>query len=101
MKIEKQMLTDWQFAVGDTMDCLENGHTVQVPHTWNIEEGTEEYWGIGWYRKELEVPEAWLAGCVRLYFHSVYHDAVVYVEKKQENIKIPAIRHLQWTLQSI
>ena len=79
MKIEKQMLTDWKFAVGDTMDCLENGHTVQVPHTWNIEEGTEEYWGIGWYQKELEVPEAWLAGCVRLYFHSVYHDAVVYV----------------------
>ena len=46
---------------------------------WNIEGGTEEYWGIGWYQTELEVPEEWLSGCVRIYFHSVYHDAKIYV----------------------
>ena len=45
----------------------------------NFEGGTEEYWGIGWYQSELEVPEEWLSGCVRLYFHSVYHDAKIYV----------------------
>ena len=52
---------------------------MQIPHTWNIEGGTEEYWGIGWYQAEFEVPEEWLSGCVRLYFHSVYHDAKIYV----------------------
>lgn len=79
MKIEKRMLSEWKFAVGETKECLENSHIVQIPHTWNIEGGTEEYWGIGWYQTELEVPEEWLSGCVRLYFHSVYHDAKIYV----------------------
>ena len=73
------MLSEWKFAVGETKECLENSHIVQIPHTWNIEGGTEEYWGIGWYQTELEVPEEWLSGCVRLYFHSVYHDAKIYV----------------------
>lgn len=45
----------------------------------NIEGGTEEYWGIGWYQTEVEVPEEWLSVCVRLYFHSAYHDAKIYV----------------------
>ena len=79
MKIEKRMLSEWKFAVGETKECLENSHIVQIPHTWNIEGGTEEYWGIGWYQTELEVPEEWLSGCVRIYFHSVYHDAKIYV----------------------
>lgn len=30
-------------------------------------------------KTEVEVPEEWLSGCVRLYFHSVYHDAKIYV----------------------
>lgn len=79
MKIEKRMLSEWKLAVGETKECLENSHIVQIPHTWNIEGGTEEYWGIGWYQTELEVPEEWLSGCVRIYFHSVYHDAKIYV----------------------
>ena len=79
MKIEKRMLSEWKFAVGETKECLENSHIVQIPHTWNIEGGTEEYWGIGWYQTELEVPEEWLSVCVRLYFHSAYHDAKIYV----------------------
>ncbi len=62
----------------------------------NFEGGTEEYWGIGWYQSELEVPEEWLSGCVRLYFHSVYHDAKIYVNGElQENIRIPDIHLLQ------
>ena len=30
-------------------------------------------------KTEVEVPEEWLSGCVRIYFHSVYHDAKIYV----------------------
>ena len=30
-------------------------------------------------KTEVEVPEEWLSVCVRLYFHSVYHDAKIYV----------------------
>ena len=79
MNIEKRMISDWQFAIGESADCLKNSHAVQIPHTWNIEEGTEDYQGTGWYQTELEVPEEWLGGCVRLYFHGVYHDAKIYV----------------------
>ena len=30
-------------------------------------------------KTEVEVPEEWLSVCVRLYFHSAYHDAKIYV----------------------
>ena len=30
-------------------------------------------------KTEVEVPEEWLSVCVRLYFHSVYHDAKIYL----------------------
>ena len=79
----KKELKHWVFAVGDGEDCLRDGKEVTVPHTWNIEEGKEEYWGTGWYEHSLDVPEEWADKRVRLRFGAAYHSAVVYVNGRE------------------
>lgn len=89
---------NWQFAIDSTglgaKEHWENGipvklsREVTVPHTWNIEAGTEDYEGLAWYQKSLKLPIDWKGKNVRIKFEAVYHDAVVYVngEKVGENL---------------
>lgn len=88
MRVLSQNLVKWKFAAGETEECLKNAREVTIPHTWNVEEGTEDYWGKGWYETVISVEEDWLKGSVRLFFRAVYHDAFVYVngEKAGEHL---------------
>lgn len=79
----KQQLKVWKFALGDTRACLENGAEVTVPHTWNVENGREEFRGTGWYSCRLEVPAEWSGKSVRVRFSAVYHDAVIYLNGRE------------------
>lgn len=79
----KQTLQNWIFATGDTPDCLQHGRAVTVPHTWNIEDGLEEYTGLAWYACTLDVPESWRKGRVRVRFGSAFHSAVVYLNGRE------------------
>lgn len=83
MAIEKINLEKWKFALGEEITCLEKGREVSIPHTWNIEEGTEEYWGIGWYSCCFVPEESWKEKRVRVLFRAVYHDAYVYLNGKE------------------
>ena len=83
MRVLSQNLVKWKFAAGETEECLKNAREVTIPHTWNVEEGTEDYWGKGWYETVISVEEDWLKGSVRLFFRAVYHDAFVYVNGKK------------------
>lgn len=76
MKIQ---LKKWDFAIGETQDCLGTGREVSIPHTWNVEEGYEEHWGSGWYGCDLEIPKNWNGKRVWVRFEAAYHDAVVYL----------------------
>ena len=55
------------------------GREIRVPHTWNVEDGTERYFGLAWYERHTEVPAAWKGRRVRLCFDAVYRDMVCYV----------------------
>lgn len=87
---------DWEFTVDSlnkgSDDKWENGipshllHTVKVPHTWNIEDGTEDYAGWGWYQKQIIVPKYWKNKNIRLKFGAVYHDAVIYVNGEKAGV---------------
>ena len=69
---------DWRFAIDSTHRGIpENwpsgihaslSKTVKVPHTWNIEAGTEDYAGLAWYQKEFVVPQSWANRTIRLRF---------------------------------
>jgi beta-glucuronidase len=57
----------------------ENSRNVIVPHTWNIENGSETFAGMAWYQKLIFVPADWKGKTVRLKFKAVYRDAVIWI----------------------
>jgi beta-glucuronidase len=79
MKNEMIELAHWRFQLGESNEGLENARQVEVPHTWNIESDSEEYWGIGWYGCEIFADELWRGKRVFTHFGAVYHDAVIYL----------------------
>jgi beta-galactosidase len=64
---------EWQ-AIG-----LPSPITVTVPHTWNVQEGLEDYRGAGWYEYTLSIPEDWRGCRIRIHFEAVYRDAVIWI----------------------
>lgn len=74
-------LKKWKFALGETKEALKNGRLVTIPHTWNVEEDTEEMWGKGWYAHTVFAPDAWKDSRIRICFGAVNHSASVWVNE--------------------
>ena len=88
---------DWQFTTdkgGEGVQqqwfqqALPNSRTVQLPHTWNVEEANQNHYGWAWYQKKLNIPAAWKAKNVVLQFGAVNHTSYIYINGKKvaENI---------------
>lgn len=60
-----------------------NAKTVQVPHTWNVMKGLEDYSGLAWYERTFTVPVPIRGKQLRLKFDAIYHDAVIYLNGAQ------------------
>lgn len=67
----------WLFSLDSA--SISDGRNVQVPHTWNLENDLQEYYGVGWYYKTFEVPNSWRDKRIELLFGAVFHDAWIYV----------------------
>ena len=81
---------EWLFRLDpDNVGAKENWHgasvptagwrSVEVPHTWQIENAFASYRRIVWYRRSFDVPLSWQAGAVRVEFEAVFHTATVWV----------------------
>lgn len=83
--MKKLKLNEFSFSVsGNESDILKNGvsgKSVHIPHTWNVEDGTEDYCGTAWYSTELEMRTP--ACKTVLYFHAVYRDCIVYLNGQE------------------
>lgn len=80
--METMELQRWQFSAGAAQPDWSAAREVTVPHTWNIEPGTEELWDAGWYRCPL--PRRRLAGeRIFVHFRAAYHDAEVYLNGQE------------------
>ena len=79
MKNERILLRNWKFQFGPEESCLESGHDITIPHTWNIEDELADETGTGWYAHALFAPETWRNQRIRIRFQAVYHDATVYL----------------------
>lgn len=88
---------DWQFTVDKKAEgmqtqwftgALPNAGTVQLPHTWNIEDANQNHYGWGWYQRKLVVPAAWKNKNAVLEFGAINHTSFVYVNGKKiaENV---------------
>jgi len=84
--------TDWQFcidkkAIGNNQNwfaqSLPESRTVNLPHTWNIEDENQNHYGWGWYQKKVNVPSHWKNKNVVLQFGAINHTSVIYVNGKK------------------
>lgn len=78
-------LTSFNFSFpNNESDIIRNGvigKAVQIPHTWNVENGTEDFCGTAWYSTEFEISEPAFKTVLR--FHAVYRDCTVYLNGKE------------------
>jgi beta-glucuronidase len=49
--------------------------TVTVPHTWQVMDGFEGYYGVAFYRRKFQAPTSAANAAVYLEFESVFHTA--------------------------
>lgn len=90
---------DWKFFLGDTSTAKlkefndASWRSLDLPHDWSIEGkvnpknptgGAGGYFpaGVGWYRKTFQVPDAWKAEKIAIYFEGVYMNSEVFINGK-------------------
>jgi beta-galactosidase len=56
---------------------------VRVPHTWQIDQDSADYFGTSWYRRKLDIPGGLGGHAVRVEFEAVFHSATVWVNGVQ------------------
>jgi beta-galactosidase/beta-glucuronidase len=54
-------------------------HSIVVPHTWQIVDGSENYIGVAWYRTMIYAPAEWQESFVRVEFEAISHTAHVFL----------------------
>ena len=87
---------DWRFKLGENPGASKlefqdsNWRKLNLPHDWSIEgtfsednptkpEGGALPAGIGWYRKNFTIPEAWVDKSVSIEFGGVYKNSEVWI----------------------
>jgi beta-galactosidase len=80
----------WQFRtdpekVGEASGWYKPAQTseswkkVAVPHTWQVEQDSADYFGTAWYRRTFEVRREWRDRTIRIEFEAVFHSATIWV----------------------
>jgi len=64
---------EWEFR----KDGDAQWRTVTVPHTWQVMDGFEDYYGVAFYRRTFQAPPEAASGVAFLEFESVFHTAEV------------------------
>jgi beta-galactosidase len=90
-----QLNRAWTFTLGDPKGAEavafveKDWQRANLPHSFSIPYflGSGFYVGYGWYRKNIDLPEAWKEKQVSLEFDGVFQEAEIYVNGK------PAGRH--------
>jgi len=99
--IQRKELIDhnWKFFLGDSPSAGavdfddKNWRNLDLPHDWSIEGkvdpnnptgGAGGYFpaGIGWYRKNFDVPASWKGKCVSIFFEGIYMNSEVFINGK-------------------
>jgi beta-glucuronidase len=87
----------WQFSIDQKAEGLNEkwfekdlpgARTVQLPHTWNVEDENQNHYGWGWYQKKIFIPKNWKNKNAVLEFGAVNHTSYIYIngKKADENI---------------
>jgi beta-galactosidase len=83
---------NWLFAIDTSksaaMDLkllqkLPGAAIINLPHTWNTADNTQNHYGWGWYVKKINAPSGWKNRNVVLEFDAINHTALVYLNGKK------------------
>jgi len=104
--MERKQLFDynWKFFLGDASEAKSNNYDdeswrkLDLPHDWSIEGkvnpknstgGGGGYFpaGIGWYRKTFQIPDAWKANRIAIYFEGIYMNSEVFINGKSLGVR--------------
>lgn len=88
---------NWHFLVDKKGDgikhawhekTLATSNTVNLPHTWNVENDNMQHYGWGWYQRKIKIPSNWKDKNLMLVFEAINHTAYIYIDGKKifENI---------------
>jgi len=95
-RIQQDLNSNWRFHLGDVSGAeaasFEDApwQSLDVPHDWAFENGYAQtnaqgaaggylMGGVGWYRRDFDLPEAWQNRRVRLEFDGVYMNSEVWL----------------------
>ncbi len=67
----------------NTQHDLSSWEHVTIPHTWQVESGKEDYYGVAWYSRTVAGDLSWREKIIRLEFDAVYRDTMVWVNGKK------------------
>lgn len=78
---------EWKFMLGDYAGAEASAfddtkwETIGIPHSFSMPyyQSAKFYKGYGWYRKTIEVPEAWMRKRISLDFEGAYRTAEIFV----------------------
>jgi beta-galactosidase len=67
---------------------LKNSADVKIPHTWNVDKTTQNYYGWAWYQRKVMIPAQWKNKHIVLQFDAINHTSFIYIngKKVKENI---------------
>jgi beta-galactosidase len=74
-QVTESLNGEWRFQ----LEGAPAWRVVRVPHTWQVEDGSEAYYGAAWYERDFDVPESWRGSAARVEFEAVFHSAEVWV----------------------
>ena len=83
----------WQFTLdpqtkGESKDWFNaefdrsTWRTVTVPHTWNVDAGSEDYMGTAWYSTDITLDASWQQGHTLLEFDAIYQNSKIWLNGK-------------------
>ncbi len=93
--IEREIINlneNWTFQIDSSLQGIDkewykNGlpqaQKINVPHTWNVQPGWEEYHGYAWYEKIFTADEKLKNKFNRIKFEAIYHTATVWLNGKK------------------
>jgi beta-galactosidase len=59
-----------------------DARSVQLPHTWNIEDENQHHYGLAWYQRKFSVPAAWKNKELVLQVGAINHTSIIFLNGK-------------------
>lgn len=106
-RIKQSINTNWHFHKGNETNSAVDGYwqDVNLPHTWNTDDVMDDtpgyYRGIGWYEKNISIPESWKNKSIYIYLEGSGQVTEVFVNGKSAGKHIGGYSAFSFNISSL